>query len=144
MVRLSAALSIDGRASREHAAIPGKRMTRFYGMWFGRRVAPGDGSLHRDRLAFRAPEKIGALLGRSSRESAPIPSPQQSSIGRASITLELTVTVPVEVDITKGLFCNRRALDEEADVEFVGHPDAAVHLNPFAADTGERLADLGL
>src|SRR4029450_13852053 len=57
---------------------------------------------------------------------------------------QLAVTVAVVVHITKGLFCNRRALDEEANIELVGHADAAVHLDPFRADARESLADLRL
>src|SRR5690606_15243036 len=62
----------------------------------------------------------------------------------SSIPLELPVAIAVEVHVAERLLGHGSPLQEEADVELVGHADAAVHLNALARHPIERLPDLGL
>ena len=47
--------------------------------------------------------------------------------------MQRCVTVTMKGGITQELLCHSCPLQEEADIEFIGHSDAAMHLNPFVA-----------
>lgn len=61
------------------------------------------------------------------------PSRDRWSAPRVSISRERGIAIAVERRIAKHRLGDAGAFHEEADVMFIGHPDAAMHLHPFIA-----------
>src|SRR5690606_18349182 len=74
------------------------------------------------------------------------PAPAKRRGRRASVAAKDADVVDVEVVVAEELLADARALHEQADVELVGHADAAVHLHRLldgesAGGPGPRLGD---
>ena len=77
--------------------------------------------------------QLSGSLDHPSRGEALIGLPATKASARfcSSVAVEAGEPVGVKVRIAKQFLANANPLHEQADVEFVGHADAAVHLDRF-------------
>src|SRR5512144_2228735 len=86
----------------------------------------------------------GRCSSPSRRPSSWASSAATRSRAEASVAAQFRNPVAVIINISEHLAEHRLALHEKPDVMLVGHPDAAVHLDPFAHRERRDVGGLGL